>query len=84
MRVRVAELDGDPTSWAFIFLFLLLLLCSLPWRIVVESDCGAASDPEASVDPPSPPGGDAAELGGGVGVRGRRGGGSVEFGQRAC
>lgn len=41
-QVKVREFDGDPAGWVFIFL-LILLRCSLPWRIVVEMDFGAAA-----------------------------------------
>lgn len=60
------ESEGDLASWAYI------LLLSNPWRIVVEKDCGAASDPQAPVDPPRP------------GEMEQSCGGSVEFGQWAC
>lgn len=38
MKFRVMESEGDLASWAFV------LLLANPRRIVVEKDCGAASD----------------------------------------
>lgn len=39
MKVRVMESEGDLASWTYISLLYN------PWGIVVERDCGAASDP---------------------------------------